>query len=173
MKPIRRRLLFAAVATPWLAACTTPASPNRSAITSEDHWTGRMALRVDSNPPQSFAAMFELRGAAGRGELKLSTPIGSTLGLVRWSPDEATLHDGARVQRFDSVDLLLTHITGAALPVDALFDWLRARPTEVPGWRLQLAQVHDGRLQATRESPGPTAELRLVFEPAPPLRSTP
>ncbi|RYF64455.1 MAG: outer membrane lipoprotein LolB, partial [Comamonadaceae bacterium] len=107
------------------------------------------------------------------GELKLSTPIGNTLGLLQWSPQEATLQDGSRVQRYDSIDLLLTRVTGAALPVDALFDWLSGRPTAVPGWRPQLAQVSDGRLQATRESPAPTAELRVIFEPAPRLPASP
>ena len=163
----RRGLLTAAMATPlWLAGCATPSRSSALLAAGDGHWSGRLSLRVDSEPPQSFAALFELRGAPGRGELKLSTPIGSTLGLLQWSPQEASLQDGSRVQRYDSIDLLLTRLTGAALPVDALFDWLSGRPTAVPGWRPQLTQVGEGRLQAMRESPAPTAELRVIFEPA-------
>lgn len=172
---MRRSLLLAAAAAAplWLAACATPSRPGGTSPTSEGHWSGRLSLRVDSEPPQSFAALFELRGTPGRGELKLSTPIGNTLGLLQWSPHEALLQDGSRVQRYSSIDLLLTRVTGAALPVDALFDWLGGRPTEVPGWRPQLTQIGNGRLQATRESPAPMAELRVIFEPAPNLRPTP
>ncbi|RYF51987.1 MAG: hypothetical protein EOO27_29125, partial [Comamonadaceae bacterium] len=92
---------------------------------------------------------------------------------LQWSPQEASLNDGTRVQRYASIDLLLTRVTGAALPVDALFDWLNGQPTAVPGWRPQLNQIGEGRLQATRELPAPTAELRVIFEPAPRLRASP
>lgn len=169
----RRRLLWAGAATPlWLGACSTARPPGSAAPRESGEWSGRLSLRVDSDPPQSFAALFELRGAPGQGELKLSTPIGSTLGLLQWSPTGASLQDGQRIQREASIDLLLARVTGAALPVDALFDWLAGRPTPVPGWRPQLAQVSDGRLQAVRESPQPTAELRLAFEPAPAAPAT-
>lgn len=164
----RRRWLLAAVATPWvLAACGTSAPARKPASAEGGYWSGRLSLRVDSEAPQSFAAVFELSGAPGQGELKLSTPIGNTLGLLKWSPGQATLDDGRRVQREGSIDILLTRLTGAALPVDALFDWLAGRATPVPGWHPQLERVNEGRLQAVRESPLPTAELRLVFEPAP------
>ena len=58
-------------------------------------------------------------------------------------------------------------MTGAALPVDALFQWLAGQPAAVPGWRADLSQVASGRLQAVRESPQPTADLRVVFEAVP------
>lgn len=173
---MRRRLLLWAggAGLIGLAGCAGPRRQLATdAASAAGHWSGRLSLRVDSEPAQSFAALFELRGAPGRGELQLSTPIGSTLGKVRWSPEEALLDDGSRTQRFDSIDQLLTRLTGAALPVDALFDWLAGRPTAVPGWRAQLAQVPQGRLQAVRESPAPTAELRVVFEPVDAPRAAP
>lgn len=164
----RRQLVLASTSLPlWLGACSTARPPGTRAPIGGGEWSGRLALRVDSDPPQSFSAIFELRGAPGQGELKLSTPIGNTLGVLQWSPGTASLQDGQRIQREASIDLLLARVTGAALPVDALFDWLAGRATPVPGWRPQLAQVGEGRLQAVRESPLPTAELRLVFEPAP------
>ena len=172
----RRRWMLLAASTgaaPWLAACTTARPPGAAPAAERGEWSGRLSLRVDSEPPQTFSALFELRGFSGQGELKLSTPIGSTLGVLQWSPGGASLQDGQRVQREASIDLLLARVTGAALPVDALFDWLAGRPTPVPGWRPQLAQVGQGRLQAVRESPLPTAELRVAFEPAPAPHSTP
>lgn len=152
----------------WLAGCAAPQipAPPASSTPPVQAWSGRLSLRVDSEPPQSFAALFALRGSAQRGELELSTPIGSTLGLLQWEPGRALLREGARVQQDDSIDRLLTRLTGAALPVHALFDWLAGRPTLVPGWQPQLERVGEGRLEAMRESPAPAAELRLIFEPA-------
>ncbi|MDA7415546.1 lipoprotein insertase outer membrane protein LolB [Xenophilus arseniciresistens] len=172
--PARRRWLLAAASLPCLlAACGTSAPARKPDAAEGGYWSGRLSLRVDSEPPQSFAAVFELRGAPGRGELKLSTPIGNTLGLLQWSPGQASLDDGRRVQREASIDILLTRLTGAALPVDALFGWLAGRATPVPGWRPQLDRVNEGRLQAVRESPLPRADLRLVFEPAPAATDAP
>lgn len=162
----RRTLLRAAPAAclaPLLlmAGCAAPPAGRQDAAV----WTGRLSLHVDSQPAQTFAALFELRGAPGAGELILTSPIGSTLGVLSWKPGEALLRDGSRVQRYDSIDLLAERVTGAALPVDALFRWLAGEPAEVPGWRADLRQAAAGRLQAVRESPPPTADLRVVFEP--------
>ncbi|MFT4268664.1 MAG: lipoprotein insertase outer membrane protein LolB [Xenophilus sp.] len=145
-----------------MAGCATPKVPGPG---QADVWTGRLSLRVDSEPVQTFAALFELRGAPGAGELTLTSPIGSTLGVLSWKPGEALLRDGSRVQRFDSIGLLAERMTGAPLPVDALFRWLAGEPAEVPGWRADLHEVASGRLRALRESPRPTADLRMAFEP--------
>lgn len=129
-----------------------------------DTWSGRMSLRIDSQPVQTFSALFELRGSPEAGELSLTSPIGSTLAQLHWSPGEALLKNGSEVRRYESVDALIEAATGAAIPVGALFGWLAGRDDRVPGWRPDLAQVANGRLQATRENPGPTADLRIVFE---------
>jgi outer membrane lipoprotein LolB len=76
------------------------------------------------------------------------------------------LKNGSETRRFDSVDALIEAATGAAIPVGALFAWLAGRDERVPGWRPDLSQVGTGRLQATRESPQPRADLRIVFERA-------
>lgn len=125
-----------------------------------------MSLRIDSDPVQTFAALFELRGNAETGSLTLSTPIGSTLASLQWAPGEATLHDGRQTRRFDSVDALVQAATGAAIPVGALFGWLAGRNDQVPGWTAELGQLAQGRLQARRDAPLPTADLRVVFERA-------
>ena len=148
----------------WLAGCAqlsggTAAAPGRSAS-----WSGRMSLRIDSEPVQTFAALFELRGSAETGDLTLTTPIGSTLAQLHWAPGEALLKNGSETRRYDSVDALIEAATGAAIPVGALFGWLDGRAVPVPGWRADLGQLSNGKLQATRESPAPRADLRIVFE---------
>ncbi|RYF43563.1 MAG: hypothetical protein EOO27_44210, partial [Comamonadaceae bacterium] len=69
-------------------------------------------------------------------------------------------------RRFDSVDALVQAATGAAIPVGALFGWLAGRDDQIPGWTAELGQLSQGRLQARRDAPLPTADLRVVFERA-------
>ena len=122
-------------------------------------------MRIDSEPVQTFSALFELRGNPQSGELTLTSPIGSTLAQLRWSPGQALLQDGSASRRYGSLAALAEAATGAAIPVDALFGWLAGRNEAVAGWRADLTHVAAGRLQARRESPLPTADLRIVFEP--------
>ena len=160
----RRALLVAGgAALLWLAGCAQ-LSGGAPGPKSSGSWTGRMSLRIDSEPVQTFSALFELRGSAEAGDLTLTTPIGSTLAQLHWAPGEAVLKDGSSTRHFDSVDALIEAATGAAIPVGALFGWLAGRDERVPGWRPNLAQLANGRLQATRDTPGPTADLRIVFE---------
>jgi len=126
-------------------------------------WSGRLSLRVDSEPPQSFSAAFELAGDAGRGELRLFSPFGSTLAELRWQPADAVLLQGGGERHFESVDRLLEQATGAPLSAQALFDWLRGQSAEVAGWQADLSQWPQGRLSARRQTP-PAAELRLVLD---------
>lgn len=147
-----------------LSGCATVTKPLSG--TDAKAWTGRMSLRIESEPEQTFAALFELRGTAETGELTLTSPIGNTLAALHWAPGEAVLNDGSRTRRFDSVDQLIQAATGAAIPVGALFGWLDGRDAQVSGWKAQLGQLAHGRLQASREAPLPRADLRVVFERA-------
>jgi outer membrane lipoprotein LolB len=135
-----------------------------SAPKGSDSWSGRMSLRVDSDPVQTFSALFELRGSPDNGDLTLTTPIGSTVAQLHWAPGEALLKNGSETRHYESVDALIEAATGAAIPVGALFGWLAGRDERVPGWRPDLKQLASGRLQATREAPSPRADLRIVFE---------
>jgi outer membrane lipoprotein LolB len=161
----RRGLLLAGCAGLLvLAGCASPGGAAGSGATTEA-WNGRLSLRVEGDS-QGFSALFELRGAPRAGELILTSPIGSTLAQLHWAPGEAVLRNGKETRRYDSVDALIEAATGAAIPVGALFAWLAGRDERVPGWRPDLSQVGAGRLQATRESPAPRADLRIVFERA-------
>ncbi|RQO53316.1 hypothetical protein DBV14_14905 [Variovorax sp. KBW07] len=159
----RTALSVGGAALLWLTGCAQLSGRSSGPKTS-DSWSGRMSLRIESEPVQTFAALFELRGSAEAGDLTLTTPIGSTLAQLHWTPGEALLKDGSNTRRFESVDALVEAATGAAIPVGALFGWLAGRNEPVPGWKPDLAQLGSGRLQAVRESPSPRADLRIVFE---------
>ncbi len=164
-----RALRFVAClfATFLIAACasnTRAISPNAS---ENRVWTGRLGLQVDASDTQaaqSFSASFELGGSAQAGQLVLLSPLGSTLAVLNWQPGEALLREGPQTRRFDTLDALSEKATGTALPIAALFDWLRGVDTPVAGWQADLSQL-PRRLILQRLSPVPPAQLRLVIEP--------
>jgi outer membrane lipoprotein LolB len=131
----------------------------------ESRWTGRFSLTVQSDPPQSWSAGFELSGSAAAGELHLNSPLGNHLAAVRWAPGEARLQQGERLTKHPSLDSLTAELGGTALPVAALFDWLRGRQAPVSGWEADLSRQPEGRIVARRLQPLPAAELRLILEP--------
>ena len=146
-----------------LSGCATPPRPSGGA-SDEGPWSGRLALQIKDQASQSFAAMFELRGTAQAGELILTSPLGGTLAVLAWAPGSATLRSNGKTRSFPSVDALVTQATGAAIPVAALFDWLRGRNTPVPGWRANLTQLAQGRISALRYDPQPEADLRVALD---------
>jgi outer membrane lipoprotein LolB len=155
----------------WLAACSMVAlagcaTPPRTAPADPavQAWGGRLALQVEGDERQSFAAAFELKGDASTGELSLYGPLGGTLALLSWSPGSARLRTNGQARDFPSMDALVAHATGAAIPVAALFDWLRGIDTPVAGWTADLSQLPQGRLRAQRVEPAPPADLRVALE---------
>jgi outer membrane lipoprotein LolB len=159
-----RTAWLAAFALALLAGC---ASPPRTAGPTDPvtgPWSGRLALQVEDQASKSFSASFELKGTARSGELALFSPLGGTLAVLAWQPGVATLNSNGQARQFESVDSLVVHVTGSAIPVAALFDWLRGIDTPVPGWRADLSQLADGRVAAKRLEPPPQADLRLVLE---------
>jgi outer membrane lipoprotein LolB len=154
----------AALVLVLLVGCATPPKPTGPVDAVNGPWSGRLALQVEDKPSDSFSAGFELKGNAQAGELTLYSPIGGVLALLAWQPGSATLRAGGQTREFPSVDSLVAHVTGEAIPVAALFDWLRGRDTRVPGWRADLTQLSQGRLAAKRLEPRPEADLRLVLE---------
>ncbi|HPH13519.1 MAG TPA: lipoprotein insertase outer membrane protein LolB [Burkholderiaceae bacterium] len=155
---------FIAIAIFLMGGCAYPTKSTGQNDT-KNAWQGRLALRVDSDPPQSFAAAFELTGAAAAGELVLSTPIGTTLAILTWSPQSARLRSNGEVRSFDSLDALALQATGATtIPIASLFDWLAGVATPTDGWQADVTQLANGRITARRTAPLPTAELKLVLD---------
>ena len=87
------------------------------------YWSGRLALQIEEESAQSFSALFELEGSEDQGELILLSPLGNTLGKLKWSAFGATLQTGQQQQASHSLDALLTPVTGEAIPIKAIFDW--------------------------------------------------
>ena len=157
----QRRKLFLAMGASLLAsACATrpPVVPDLPA------WSGRLLLRLDELPPRQFAAGFELSGRADTGLLRLSGPLGQTLAEVHWNPVGARLERGHERQAFADLDSLTQTLTGAVLPVGALFDWLAGRERPVPGWTVDASRLADGQLDAQRLWPAPPATLRIRLD---------
>jgi outer membrane lipoprotein LolB len=98
-----------------------------------------------------------------------------------WSPGEARIVSSEGERRFASLDDLGRELLGEPVPIAALFDWLRGRPTELApsrwidglrsfeqlGWRVDLGQFTEGRLRLDRHGTV-RVELRVVLDaPAP------
>jgi outer membrane lipoprotein LolB len=146
-----------------LAGCAQPPA-RTTAGGAKPIWTGRLALQVASEPPQSFAAGFELRGGAQTGELVLVSPFGNTLASLSWSPGSARLRNGDGERLFDSIEALAREVTGTPIPLRALFDWLDGTQGTADGWQADLSRLDEGRLLARRIEPLPAAELRLILD---------
>jgi outer membrane lipoprotein LolB len=123
-----------------------------------------MSLQVQSDPPQAFSAAFELQGTPEQGELQLNSPLGTVLGLARWSPGQASMTSGNQTREYSSVDALIESATGAALPLGAFFDWLGGKNTRLNGWVADLSRQPEGRILARRTLPQPETELRVVLD---------
>ncbi|MEO6017235.1 MAG: outer membrane lipoprotein LolB [Polaromonas sp.] len=152
------------IATFFIAGCAQNTPARSLNDTKNGPWAGRISLQVQSDPPQSFFAGFELKGTPEKGELTLVSPIGSVIGVMHWSPGEAILESGREVRSFASVDALLAQTTGAAIPVNALFAWLEGNNTSQYGWTADLSRQSEGRITAKRTDPAPQAELRIVLD---------
>lgn len=145
-----------------LAGCATPVPVPADA--SSGYWVGRLSVRVDADPVQSFAAGFELVGDARQGRLSLQTPFGATLAQLTWSPAAAQLQADGKSQSFASLDALTRHVVGTELPINGIFAWLRGEPADFSPWVTDGQDRAGGRLIARRPSPLPVVEMRLILE---------
>jgi outer membrane lipoprotein LolB len=160
---IRRGLgiLFAII---FIAGCAI--KPRASGPFDENisRWSGRLALKVLSTPVQAFSADFELQGSAQEGLLTFTTPLGSTLARLRWDAAQAVLQTTGEPQQFDSLNALTRHATGTDIPVASLFDWLRGRTVDTPGWDADLTDLAAGRITARRSGPDVAVELKIILD---------
>lgn len=157
-------------AAPWLLgsavllASGCASTGNDAAAPETDHWSGRLGLVVETDPPEQLHASFALEGDPQAGRLDLFTPLGSTLASLQWRPGAAVLSQGGTQRDYASLDELARAATGTALPLRALFAWLHGVPEAVDGWRVDLSQRASGRLRAWRTAPLPGAELRVILD---------
>jgi len=148
-----------------LAGCATPV-PIRSVsqAPSTKQWQGRISVTVQSDPPRNMSAGFSLDGNARQGELNLFSPLGTTLATLQWNPTSTQWLQGSQQRRYDSMAHLTEETTGAALPMDAMFEWLQGRATPSPGWQADLSALNQGSLIAKRITPEPLVVLRIKLD---------
>lgn len=159
--PTQRRHWCLMASTLFLAACATPQSP---VLPGESAWIGRLSLTVHSDPVQSVAAGFDLRGSPDSGTLLLTSPLGNAVARVEWSETVAEWRQGDQVIRKRNLEELTTELGGTALPVAALFAWLNGSALKVDGWHADLSRHGEGRITARRTHPLPNADLRLILQ---------
>ena len=100
LKPLSRRTAVLALSL-LLGACATPVRERPAQF-----WSGRLGLQVQSEPPQSLLASFELQGNPQTGALTLLNPIGGVLARLSWTPQQATLERGNERWTQPSVEAL-------------------------------------------------------------------
>ena len=156
--------LCAMLAALVVSGCATPTPGAGSSASTPTQWNGRLSVRVDSEPVQSFAAGFELHGNVQQGRLSLYSPFGATLAQLAWSQSSAQLQTDGKPQAFPSLDALTRHVVGTDLPVAGIFSWLRGEPADFGNWTSDGQERASGRLVAKRQSPLPSVEMRLILE---------
>lgn len=174
--PSRRTwLVNCALLTGAGCATRTPVVPVTATL------SGRISLQISpqgSEPARQWGAGFELRGSAHTGELDLTSPLGTLVAQARWQPGLVELAQGGERRRFADLDDLALQLLGEAVPLQALFEWLRGRPwagapheqTEggfsQAGWSVDLTGMTSGTLTARRvRAPAITLRARLESTP--------
>ena len=160
---------LSAVMLVLLSACAHPprqAASSTSNVALMGHWEGRLTMRVAKNPPEQFSTAFEMSGHAEQGQLQLLSPLGTTLAVVRWNPQGASLQQSNDIQQFASMDELTQGLTGAALPLPQLLIWLDRAGPAVAGWQIKAEVLKNGRrVLAERQQPLPALQLTLLLDP--------
>ena len=138
--------------------------------------SGKLSVKVESEPPRNVSAAFELRGNPETGQLDLTSPLGSVMARAHWQPGEVLLSTPDTKALYSDMGALTRDVLGESLPVAALFDWLRGRPWpdapsqalasepgfEQLGWTVSLAKFSEGWITARRaEAPVVTVRARL------------
>ncbi|SEL70855.1 outer membrane lipoprotein LolB [Roseateles sp. YR242] len=190
---MRRRatLAAAAAAALWLSGCNSVpkvTEQEAAALSDAPRLTGRIGLVVPAGPGgqprgQNVTANFELLGDPAQGRLEMSTPMGSLVARVSWQPGGATVRTPDEERSYETLDALTQELLGEALPVQALFDWLKGRPWaktpyramgdqgfEQLGWQVDLRRFPNGLITAQRLNPegsDPLATLRLKLDETP------
>ncbi|MDN3922384.1 lipoprotein insertase outer membrane protein LolB [Roseateles violae] len=139
---------------------------------------GRLSVQVAGGAGGKASggnAGFELIGNPQTGQLELSTPLGSLVARALWREREVRLQTPEDERRFDDLDALTRELLGEAIPVAALFDWLRGKPWpqaasqatangfEQLGWQIDLARFSEGLIVATRRAE-PVVTLRARID---------
>lgn len=173
-----RRTLLSAAGLVLIAGCASP--PPRE---SPNLISGRLVVQVAAHgakPARQMASGFELRGQAQAGQLDLLSPLGTVVLQARWRPDSAEVATSEGTRTYANLSELARRALGEPIPLEALADWLRARPWsglphaatsegfEQAGWQVDLQRAGEGFIAVRRESPPPAITLRARLDAPPP-----
>lgn len=158
-----------------LAGCASLQTPHAEGM---QVLTGRLSVRVESDPVRALSAAFELSGNAREGAMALTSPLGNTLAQARWKPNDVMLETPGSQQRYPDLDTMAERALGERVPLAALFDWLRGRPWSGAssealsngeagfsqlGWRVGLGRYTEGWVEARRDAP-PAVTMRARLD---------
>lgn len=160
-----------AINTPARDIFDSEKSPSKVSAANANY-QGRLSLRIASDPPQSLYAGFNLNGDAQTGDLTLNSPLGNSLAQLSWTPQSAVLKANNETKEYPSTSALIEHVTGTAIPLNALFDWMAGKDTPAEGWEIDLSGMKfqnnsnetAQRFVAKRLTPLPAAELRIAID---------
>ncbi|HEY1394528.1 outer membrane lipoprotein LolB [Roseateles sp.] len=179
---------LAVLGTASLAGCSSlpkAAGTDAAALAAAPRLTGKFGLIVPAGAGgqprgQNVNANFELLGDPRRGQLEMSTALGSLVARVSWQPGSAWVKTPDGDRAYDDIDALTQELLGETLPLQALFDWLRGRPwPQAPsrpsgesgfqqlGWQVDLRRFDVQLISAQRMNPNgpePLATLRLKLD---------
>lgn len=158
----------------WIGGC---ASRPKSAST--DVISGRLAVQVAAHgtvQARQLSSIFELRGDSEAGELDLLSPLGTMVVQARWRPELVEVATSEGTRRFGSLSTLARQVLGEPIPLEALADWLRARPWsglphaetesgfDQSDWQVDLRRAGEGFITIQRLSPSPAVTLRARLD---------
>ncbi len=191
-RPRARRLALALLCAALAACAHAPLGADARALPAASVpgapiapiFSGKLSVQIPPQPgrrvAQGGSGSFELLGDASQGQLELSSPTGSLLARVRWTPTSVSLERPQEQRSYDSLDALTLELLGESVPVAALFDWLRGQPWagapaaplqgpsvgfEQLGWRVETDRLTEGVLLATQlAAPAAVLRVRLARE---------
>jgi len=165
-----------AVVLSVLGACSTwqpppldQSMPANSAanVAQQARFAGHLSLKLqafEGKSAEGGSFHFDLQGLATAGVLDISTPLGTMVASVRWSPENASLLTPDGQQVYASMDALLTQTIGEPLPISTIMQWLKGQPDpslpstwvestqfDQAGWRVDTAELSSGVLHANRD----------------------
>lgn len=153
----RRRCCALFVLTGMLSACARVPVSGQSNIKL---WSGRLVVKIQTKPVQSWIVSFDLEGDFDRGELLLSGPLGQTIAQAKWDEKRAELiQPNHPTQYFLNLNELWKHLTKIEFDLEVLFFWLAEKPFAVPtGWQADSTKE---RLRLLRYAQGNEPEIHL------------
>lgn len=181
---MHRRAWLALSGLGMLGGCAT-----RPPRTVTESISGRLVVQVAARgtaEARQMSATFELRGQSVEGELDLLSPLGTMVAQARWRPEGAEVATSEGVRRFNNLSEVARQVLGEPIPLEALADWLRARPWgglphtdtdegfEQAGWKVDLQRAGEGFISAQRLWPEPKVSVRARLDaPVSPKGSAP